>query len=86
MTISLSTSNEYREMSNRLSTVDGVEVAEPLTDPKKVDHPAHTGQARVNTVTSISIDIHDPAITKTGRSKNTSNTLDTNDPTIIKTV
>lgn len=58
-------SNEYREMSNRLSTVEGVELAESATDTKKMDHPAHTGQSRVNTVTSITIDIHDPAITKT---------------------
>lgn len=59
-------SNEYREMSNRLSTVEGVELQDPtVVDTKKVSHPAHTSQARVNTVTIINMDIHDPAITKT---------------------
>jgi len=60
-------STEYREISNRLSTVEGVEAPEkPLKEPKKMDHPAHTSEKRLNNVTVIHMDIHDPAITKTG--------------------
>ncbi|XP_045189998.2 BTB/POZ domain-containing protein 16-like isoform X4 [Mercenaria mercenaria] len=60
-------SNEYREMSNRLSTVEGLELQGPKeAESKKIDHPSHTSEGRVNNVTLIQIDIHDPYVTKTG--------------------
>lgn len=63
----LYSSNEYREMSNRLSTVEGLELQDPKqVESKKIDHPSHTSEERVNNVTLIQMDIHDPHITKTG--------------------
>ncbi|KAL4232314.1 BTB POZ domain-containing protein 16 [Mactra antiquata] len=62
-------SNEYREMSNRLSTVEGLELQDGTTtakESKAIDHPVHTSQERVNTVTLIQMNINDPHITKTG--------------------
>ncbi|XP_052252668.1 uncharacterized protein LOC127859354 isoform X2 [Dreissena polymorpha] len=61
-------SNEYREMSNRLSTVEGLEIqAPPMVDGERaIDHPSHTSESRVNNVTLIQINIADPFITKTG--------------------
>ena len=61
-------SNEYREMSNRLSTVEGVEQLQEVksADVKKADRP----QERLNTVTVILMDIHDTAISKTGKYRN----------------
>ncbi|KAL5015976.1 hypothetical protein ScPMuIL_005565 [Solemya velum] len=54
-------SSEYREITNRLSG---------LKDPddgmvKKVDHPAHISELRVNSISIIKLDITDPFITKT---------------------
>ncbi|XP_052770630.1 BTB/POZ domain-containing protein 16-like isoform X2 [Mya arenaria] len=60
-------SNEYREMSNRLSTMEGLEVQ--TVDPeaeRKIDHPSHTSRSIVNNVTLIHMDIDDPTVTKTG--------------------
>lgn len=34
--------------------------------PKKLDHPAHTSEKRISSVTMIKLDIKDPLITKTG--------------------
>lgn len=59
-------SNEYREMSNRLSTMEGLELQNIVPqEAKHVDHPFDTSDERVNTVTVIQMDIHDPLITKT---------------------
>ena len=56
-------SNEYQELSNRLSVEDGL----PDVDEKKgLDHPSYTSEERVNNVTVIKMDIKDPDITKTG--------------------
>ncbi|XP_060580646.1 BTB/POZ domain-containing protein 16-like isoform X2 [Ruditapes philippinarum] len=60
-------SNEYREMSNRLSTVEGLEIQDVKDlESKKIDHPSLTSEGRVNNVTLIQMDIHDPFVTKTG--------------------
>ncbi|XP_063435144.1 BTB/POZ domain-containing protein 16-like isoform X2 [Mytilus trossulus] len=53
-------SNEYKDISNRLSMVEGDEEG-----PKKLDHPAHTSEKRISSVTMIKLDIKDPLITKT---------------------
>lgn len=54
-------------MSNRLSTVEGLELQDPKqTESKKIDHPSHTAEERVNNVTLIQMDIHDLHVTKTG--------------------
>ena len=55
-------SNEYREMSNRLSVDDG----EAEDDFKGLDHPSFTSEERINNVTVIKMDIRDPDVTKTG--------------------
>ena len=56
-------SNEYQELSNRLSVEDGL----PDVDERKgLDHPSYTSEERVNNVTVIKMDIKDPDITKTG--------------------
>ncbi|OWF40204.1 BTB/POZ domain-containing protein 16-like isoform X4 [Mizuhopecten yessoensis] len=56
-------SNEYREISNRLSMVDGEEKQEE-EEAKGVDHPAHISQKRFNNVTIIKLDIRDPLVSK----------------------
>ncbi|XP_071168891.1 BTB/POZ domain-containing protein 16-like isoform X3 [Mytilus edulis] len=53
-------SNEYKDISNRLSMVEGDDEG-----PKKLDHPAHTSEKRISSVTMIKLDIKDPLITKT---------------------
>ncbi|KAH3706781.1 hypothetical protein DPMN_066171 [Dreissena polymorpha] len=55
-------------MSNRLSTVEGLEIqAPPMVDGERaIDHPSHTSESRVNKLTLIQINIADPFITKTG--------------------
>lgn len=54
-------SNDYKEMSNRLSLVEDREEEEI----KGVDHPAHVSEKRVNSVTVIKLDCRDPLLTKT---------------------
>lgn len=54
-------SNDYKEMSNRLSLVEDPEEEEI----KGVDHPAHVSEKRVNSVTVIKLDCRDPLLTKT---------------------
>ncbi|XP_061180078.1 BTB/POZ domain-containing protein 16-like isoform X2 [Saccostrea echinata] len=54
-------SNDYKEMSNRLSLVEDPEEDEV----KGVNHPAHVSEKRVNNVTIIKLDCKDPLITKT---------------------
>ncbi|KAK3095401.1 hypothetical protein FSP39_014207 [Pinctada imbricata] len=53
-------SNDYKEMSNRLSLVNNPEEEES----KGVDHPAHISEKRVNNVTTIKLECRDPLITK----------------------
>lgn len=55
-------SNEYQELSNRLSVEDGLPDVE---EKKGLDHPSYTSEERVNNVTVIKMDIRDPDITKT---------------------
>ena len=57
-------SNEYQELSNRLSVEDGLGDVE---EKKGLDHPSYTSEERVNNVTVIKMDIRDPDITKTGK-------------------
>lgn len=54
-------SNDYKEMSNRLSLVEDPEEEEI----KGVNHPAHVSEKRVNSVTVIKLDCKDPLLTKT---------------------
>ena len=55
-------------MSNRLSTVEGLEIQDVKDlESKKIDHPSHTSEGRVNNVTLIQMDIHDRFVTKTGK-------------------
>ncbi|XP_069139506.1 BTB/POZ domain-containing protein 16-like isoform X2 [Argopecten irradians] len=56
-------SNEYRDISHRLSMVDGEEIQEE-EEAKGVDHPAHISQKRSNNVTIIKLDIRDPLVSK----------------------
>ena len=53
----------------RLSMVEGGEEDE---GPKKLDHPAHTSEKRVNSVTIIKLDVKDPLLTKIGKAQNKS--------------
>ena len=53
-------------MSNRLSTVEGLELQQPGAEGKKLENPANTSEERYNNVTVIQIDISDPFVTKTG--------------------
>nr|XP_022344790.1 BTB/POZ domain-containing protein 16-like isoform X2 [Crassostrea virginica] len=54
-------SNDYKEISNRLSMVEDPQEEEV----KGVDHPAHVSEKRVNSVSIIKLDCHDPLLTKT---------------------
>lgn len=56
-------------MSNRLSTVEGLEL-QPGAEAKKIEQPSYTSEERVNNVTVIQIDIGDPFVTKTGKGDN----------------
>ena len=57
-------SNEYREISNRLSAEEGIADTEEIR--KGLDHPSFTSEERVNNVSFIKLEIRDPDITKTG--------------------
>ncbi|XP_067656682.1 BTB/POZ domain-containing protein 16-like isoform X2 [Haliotis asinina] len=52
-------SNEYRDISQRLSVVD-----DAPEEKKGIGHPAHTSQQRTGTVTTITLDISDALVTK----------------------
>ncbi|XP_048745848.2 BTB/POZ domain-containing protein 16-like isoform X3 [Ostrea edulis] len=52
-------SNDYKEMSNRLSLMEEEE------EVKGVDHPAHVSEKRVNSVTLIKLECRDPLLTRT---------------------
>lgn len=58
-------SNEYQEISKRLSVLD--EGDRQKKEKKGLDHPAHVSETRVNDVTVIELEVHDASISKRGK-------------------